>query len=242
MADPYIDPWETQIYGKHACEQIEAICIGRIPKLDGMLKFARDTQAEANAATKAVLDKQPKAAPGEDAATLLAEARDSIVRFASYLNSLKGQPVPLSAFFHRSAPSEVARRRLVKLAAAVTHIADEIPKHDAIADKTWGKDFTSLAKRMGALKSDQHAAKVEKIDLGPEMTKAREDWLATYNANKALVRGFLMHAGKLSLMPLVFDDLAEVHHLAGVSDEPPPDANAATSGANASSDDTTKPA
>ncbi len=225
MADPYIDPYETQIYGNHACEQMTKICLGRIPELDGMLKFAKDTQAGANTAMKLVLDKQPKGAPAEDPTTVLADTRDHIVRFGSYLNSLKGRPVSPSVFFRNATPSDLARRRIVKLAAAVEHIAAEIPKHAAITDPTWQADFTSLAARLQNVKSDQHDAKVQKIDLAPEVAAERDRWLATYGANKLLLRGFLAHLGKPELMPLIFDDLAEVHHLAGVSDEemsPPP--------------------
>ena len=219
MADPYIDSFETQIYGKHACEQIPKICVGRIPQLDAMLTFAKDTQAGANTAMKLVLEKQPKAEPAEDPAAVLADARDAIVRFGSYLNSLKGRPVSPTVFFRNTAPSDLARRRIVKLAAAVEHIASEIPKHAAIADPTWHADFKSLATRLQNVKSDQHDAKVQKIDLAPEVAAERDRWLATYAANKLLVRGFLAHLGKPELMPLIFDDLAEVHHLAGVSDE-----------------------
>lgn len=218
MADPYIDSFETQIYGKHACEQMTKICLGRIPELDAMITFAANTQAGANTAMKLVLDKQPKTLPAEDPATVLEDARDTIVRFGSYLGSLKGRPVSPAAFFRNATPSDVARRRIVKLAAAVEHIAAEIPKHAGITDPAWHADFTSLSARLQGVKSDQHDAKVQKIDLAPEVAAERDRWLATYAANKLLVRGFLAHLGKPELMPLIFDDLAEVHHLAGVSD------------------------
>ena len=58
-------------------------------------------------------------------------------------------------------------------------------------------------------------------------------WLATYGANKLLIRGLLAHYGKPELLPLIFDDLAEVHRISGVSDaEPPPDGTATPSPAN----------
>jgi hypothetical protein len=122
VADPYIDQFETQIYGKYACEQMEKVCLGRVKELDGTVKFAIAQQAQANAEMKAVLDKQPKPVNVEDAAATLDEARDTVVRFSSYLNSLKGYPVNPKLFFRNEAPSELARKRLVKLAAAVEHI------------------------------------------------------------------------------------------------------------------------
>ncbi|AUX45926.1 uncharacterized protein SOCE26_074280 [Sorangium cellulosum] len=54
------------------------------------------------------------------------------------------------------------------------------------------------------------------------MSTAREAWLGVYNANKNLVRGLLAHLGKPELLPLIFDDLAEVHRTSGVSDALPP--------------------
>lgn len=221
MSDPHIDQFETLIYGSYACEQMEKVCLGRIKDLDPMVKFAVAQQTKADADMKAALDKQPKPASVEAAAEVLAEARDMVVRFGSYLNSLKGYPVSPKLFFRNESPSEVARRRLVKLAAAVEHIANEIPKHDAVKDPTWAKDFKAVSKKLDALKSAQQDSKLEKADLGPEVAAARERWLATYNANKLLIRGLLAHAGKPDLMSLIFDDLAEVHRAAGVTDAAP---------------------
>lgn len=222
MADPYIDQFETQIYGKYCREQMQKVCVGRLPELDTMVEFAMAQQARADAEMKLVLDKQPKPASTEDAAAVLEEARDTVVRFGAYLGSLKGYPVSPKVFFRNETPSEVARKRLVKLAAAVEHIAAEIPKHEAIKDPSWAKDFKALAKKLDALKGAQQDAKVEKADLGPEVSAARERWLAVYNANKLLIRGLLAHAGKPDLLSLIFDDLAETHRAQGVSDALPP--------------------
>lgn len=221
MADPYIDQVETQIYGKYAREQMQKVCMGRIPKLDATVEFAIAQQAQADADMKAVLDKQPKPASLEDASAVLEEARDTVIRFGAYLGSLKGYPVSPKVFFRNETPSDVARKRLVKLAASVEHIAAEIPKHDAIKDPTWLKDFKGVSKKLETLKGAQQDSKLEKADLGPEVAAQREKWLSVYNANKLLIRGLLGHAGKADLLPLVFDDLAEVHRAAGVSDAVP---------------------
>jgi hypothetical protein len=81
MADPYIDQFETLLYGKFAREQMEKVCLGRIKELDSAVKFAVAQQAQADADMKAVLDKQPQPASTEDASTTLEEARDTVVRF-----------------------------------------------------------------------------------------------------------------------------------------------------------------
>lgn len=221
MADPHIDQFETLVYGEHACDQMKKVCLGRIPELDGMVLFAVARQEQANAAMKAALDAHPKPPAAADAAAVLEEARDTLVRFASYIQSLKGHPIPLSTFFRNENPSVVARRRLVKLAAVVAHIAGEIPKHPAITDPTWLADFTALSQKLAALKETKQGAKLLQVDLGPEVAAQREKWLAVYSANKHLLRGLFAHAGKPDLLPLVFDDLAEVHRVSGVSDDLP---------------------
>ena len=222
MADPYIDQFETQIYGKYARQQMVKVCIGRIPEMDGAVKFAIAQQEQADVDMKVVLDKQTDTVSPEAAAVTLEEARDTVTRFGSYINSLKGHPVSPKVFFRNESPSDVGRKRLVKLTAAVEHIVGEIPKHAAITDLTWLKDFKSSLKKLEALKSAQQDAKTSKVDLGPEVARQREKWLAVYNANKLVVRGVLAHANKSELLPVVFDDLAEVHRAPGVSDAVPP--------------------
>lgn len=111
MADPYIDPFETLVYGSFAREQLAEVCLGKVPKLDGMVAFAIASQKEADLAMKAVLERQPRAAPAVDASAVLAETRDTVVRFGAYLESLKGRPVDPKLFFRGEAPSVPARRR-----------------------------------------------------------------------------------------------------------------------------------
>ena len=222
MADPYIDQFETQVYGKYAREQMVKVCIGRIKELDGAVNFAIAQQKQADLDMKVVLDKETTTLSAEVAAVTVEEARDIITRFGSYINSLKGYPVSSKVLFRNESPSDVGRKRLVKLTAAVEHIVGEIPKHTAITDPTWLKDFKASLKKLEALKSAQQDAKTQKVDLGPEVALQREKWLAIYNANKLLIRSLLAHLNKPELLSVVFDDLAEVHRAPGVSDAIPP--------------------
>ncbi|WP_437323491.1 hypothetical protein [Sorangium sp. So ce381] len=224
MADPYIDPFETKIYGKFAREQMAAVLMGKVAALDGMVEFAMGKQLLADQAMSDVLDRQPKPAPELDTAEVLDEARDVVVRFASYLDSLKGRPVDTRLFFRGEAPSVLARRRLTKLTAAVGHIADELERQ---RDKVRGADMwlaelREAHEKLGIIERQQRATRVERLELGPEVSTAREAWLGVYNANKSLVRGLLAHLGKPELLPLIFDDLAEIHRASGVSDAVPP--------------------
>ena len=235
MADPYIDPFETQLYGKFAREQMAEVCVGRVPALDAMVAFAIHTQETADTAMATVIANAPKPATVVDTAQVTANAGDVLVRFASHLESLKGRPVDVKKVFRGDAPSVLARRRLTKLTGGIAHVLVEAHAHeDRIRDAAyWIGELTEAHTNLEALEKQQRASKVAQIDLGPEVAAQRELWLATYNANKHLIRGLLAHIHKPELLPLVFDDLAEVHRVSGVTDEAPPVA-APTGGGTAS--------
>lgn len=224
VADPYIDQNETLIYGKFAREQMKAVCLGKIPELDGMVKFAIVAQEGADAEMKVALEKQPKPAPSLDAAAVLEEVRDTVVRFGSWIDSLKGRPLDPRDFFGGDAPSVLARRRIVKLTAAVGHLLDELTKQASKAPGTaaWIAELDDAFQKLSKLEKTQRAAKLQKVEMAPEVAAARLRWLDVYSANKLLVRGLLAHAGKVELMPLVFDDLAEIHRASGVTDDAGP--------------------
>lgn len=224
MADEYIDPFETQLYGKFAREQMAEVCIGRVPALDAMVRFAIETQATADAAMATVIANAPKAPTVVDAAKVTSEAGDVLIRFGSHLESLKGRPVDVKKVFRGDAPSVLGRRRLTKLTGGLAHVLDEARKHEGkIRDAAyWIAELSEAHTNLEALEKQQRASKVAQVDLGPEVAAQRELWLATYGANKHLIRGLLAHIHKPELLPLIFDDLAEVHRVSGVSDEPPP--------------------
>jgi hypothetical protein len=225
MSDSYIDPNETQLYGKFAREQLKDVCIGLVPALDGAVAFAIAAQKKADADMKAVLDAQPAAVTLADGESALADARDALVRFGKHLESIKGHPVPVSAIFDE-APSVLARRRIVKLVAALEQVAAATEKHQAkIRDaKAWLDELRTAHKNVAAIERAQRSSKVEQAAVRPDVAAAREAWLGVYAANRALIEGVLRHAGKLQLLPLVFDDLAESHRVHGVSDEAAPPA------------------
>jgi hypothetical protein len=224
MADSYIDPFETQLYGKFAREQMAEVCIGRVAALDPMVRFSIETQAAADAAMARVIANAPTPAVAVDAAQVTSEAGDVLVRFGSHLESLKGRPVDLKLVFRGDAPSVLARRRLTKLTGGLAHVLDEARKHEGkIRDAAyWIGELAEAHTNLEALERQQRASKVAQVDLGPEVAAQRELWLATYSANKHLIRGLLAHIHKPELLPLIFDDLAEVHRVSGVSDDLPP--------------------
>lgn len=235
MADQYIDSFETQLYGKFAREQMADVCLGKVPALDSLVHFAIATQMAADGAMAGAIAKAPKAAPAIDPSAIIAEAGDVLVRFGSHLDSLKGRPVDPAVFFRGDAPSALARRRLTKLTAGVGHALEEAKKNQASIREGayWIGELGEIHVKLEALERQQRASKVAQVELGPEVAAQRELWLATYAANKLLIRGLLAHFGKPELLPLIFDDLAEVHRVRGVSDALPPEAEAAGAGATA---------
>jgi hypothetical protein len=228
MSDPYIDPYETKLYGKFACEQMATVCVGKVPSLDPMVHFAITSQEKADADMASVIAKAPKPPTAVDPAAVLAEAGDVLVRFGSHIDSLKGRPVDPSVFFRGDAPSALARRRLTKLTAGVGHALDEAKKNQGkIRDGAhWIGELGEVHVKLEALEKQQRASRVAQVEMGPEVAAQRELWLATYGANKLLIRGLLAHVGKPELLPLIFDDLAETHRVGGVSDAVPPAAGA----------------
>ena len=137
--------------------------------------------------------------------------------------------VDAKLFFRGEAPSIIARRRLVKLVAAVGHVADTLADQKAKVREAaaWLKELREAHETIATAEKQQRASKVEKVDLGPELAAERQRWLEVYTANKGLITGLLRHAGKLALLPLIFDDMAETHRASGVSDaEPAPDGGA----------------
>jgi len=224
MADEYIDQFETRVYGSYCREQMEDVCLGRIPPLDDMVRYAIAEQKKADDEMTNVLARQPTAPPALTEAEAVTVARDAITRFASYIGSLKGRPLDPKRFFRGVAPSAVARLRLTKLSGMVKHLADELATAgDANRDAAWMAELNEARSELSALERAHRSAKVERVVLSPEVAAARDRWLVVYNANKSLIRGFLGHLGKPDLLPLIFDDLAEVQRAPGVTpDKAPP--------------------
>jgi hypothetical protein len=244
MSDPYIDQFETQVYGKFAREQMKEVCSGRVPELDPVVAFAIAAQQKADEEMQAALDRQPRDKPVIAGSDALKTARDLIVRFGSYLESLKGHPVDPSRFFRSENPSVLARRRITKLVAALEYIVGEIDKSgDKIKDaESWRGEFVAAHEALAGVEKQHRASRVAEVDLEPEIAAARDRWLDVYANNKALIRGLLGHAGKPELMPFVFDDLAETHRTSGTSDAESSAAVATATGtASAGASTTSKP-
>ena len=57
--------------------------------------------------------------------------------------------------------------------------------------------------------------------MTPEIA-ARSNWLLRYASTKLVIEGILKPLGKSAMMPEIFDDMAEIHRVAGASDDDAP--------------------
>lgn len=214
MADAYIDLFETIIYGQLACTEMRARVLPLHPAWGSAVERCIELQEAANANVKAVIAQLSGYQVNE---AEIATVTDTIVRFGAWLNSLKGRPLDPIRFFGSAAPSAVGRERLSKLTGHLERMIEELEPY---VDGTKGPPIEGAGSRLNELKEahaialrnreGQRAALELRRTLSPQAAAAREAWLRTYVANKRLIEGILRHHDREALMPLIFDDLAEV--------------------------------
>jgi hypothetical protein len=234
MADAYIDQFETLGYGDFAVAQIASMVQGLDPPMDGALEVMRGRLADRTTAMRAQLTQAgliqgatyASAAKNGDP---VGEARALVRRAVSYAASRPDGETIVTQMLGDETLSTIGRRRATKLvpileraAAACTACAASLPEH-----ATWAAQLVSAAATITELNKEVRRVRAERRAMTPAVAQAREAWLATYLATKRLVEAVLMQADKQSLMPLVFDDLAEVQTVAGVVADAPPPAGAA---------------
>lgn len=212
MADTYIDAFEAVAYGTQARKQMRERVLPLHTDWQSTILRAITLQQNADDRVKTLLLRLKLPSLSEEE---VGEVTDTIVRFGAWLRSLKGQPLDPRRFFGSAAPSTVARRRLTKVTGALHHMIEALTPHTTgphairgAAD--WLVDLQhahTLAERNDAA---QKASEASKRLLSPEVESARKDWLGTYLANKRIVEGVLRHHDQLTLMPVIFDDLAEI--------------------------------
>jgi hypothetical protein len=101
----------------------------------------------------------------------------------------------------------------------VTKHKKALPEHDA-----WIAEVGAARDAIDALDKSVRKSRVERRAMTPEVQAARVEWLKVYGAAKLVVEAALRLHDKLTLLPEVFDDLAEVHRAPGVKDEAPAEA------------------
>jgi hypothetical protein len=228
MADLYIDQYETLGYGFFAAAQILSVAVGLDPEFDRALKH---TAARIAAATEAMAAAIKKAGaldvtanhPPEGAPDAVATARDVLRRLIKYAESRPNGERIAARMLGGDAFTTVTRRRPMKLIAALDQAIEvvvaeqaELPEH-----ASWRADLTAVRNALAAAEAERVRSREER-QMTPEVAATRDEWLKTYRAAKLIVQGVLSLAGHSALMNDIFDDLADVHRVMGVTDDAPP--------------------
>ncbi|MDB4930249.1 MAG: hypothetical protein JWM10_2733 [Myxococcaceae bacterium] len=232
MADPYIDQFETQSYGPFAVAQVQSLAIGLDAPFDPLLRHVSGVVTERTAALGALLGRADghvtvtyKPAPGER--DLVADAIDVLRKLEKYASSRDdGDAIADDVLGGRSLTA-VARLRPARVPGALDTALKAVQKHqEALPEHAaWTKRLRAAHKHVTDLNLRVRASRSERREMTPEIAAAREAWITAYGSLKLAVESLLRLQGKTRLMPEIFDDLAETHRAAGVSDgEPTPDA------------------
>jgi len=228
VSDNYIDHYETVAYGRFAVTQILDLVVGLDVPADDFVKLVAqrlsdETDTMSKSLTKVgALDSVTYTAASS--VTIVAESRSVLKRFVSYAQSRSNGDTIVRDALDGASVSSVIHRRPVKLAAALEHALKMIGKHKASLPehKQWMTDMTAAYTALASLNGRVRKARVERRSMTPEVATARSNWLVRYASTKLLIEGILKPLGKTSMMPEIFDDLAEVHRAPGVSDDDDP--------------------
>ncbi|APR75876.1 Hypothetical protein A7982_01223 [Minicystis rosea] len=163
------------------------------------------------------------AAAGSTPTDPVAEGRRVLRQAISYAESRDDGAAIVADMLNDENMGTVLKRRPVKLAGALTNAIKGIEKHKASLKEAadWTAKLTAARDALEKLNQNVRKARSDRRSMTPEIAAAREAWLVTYTSAKDIVSGVLRQRGKLSMLSEVFDDLAEVHRVAGVTDETP---------------------
>jgi hypothetical protein len=229
MADNYIDQQETLGYGEFAARQIKSVVVGLDPAFDSV---AEELAARIGKATKSMEKALQKAgelpavtftgtaAEGKDP---VKDAGDVLSKLVKYADSREGGDAIVEDILGGDKLGTIKRRRPAKLVHALDTALRALAKHkDALPEhEKWTADVSAARAELAALDSAVRASRNERKAMTPAVAKARDKWLRVYGAAKLVVQGILRLHDAEDRMSDVFDDLAEVHRVTGVTDEPP---------------------
>jgi hypothetical protein len=225
MADPYIDNLETLSYGPFAVDQIKSLVLDLDPDFTQPLAVASARLTSATEAMRGALTKAGEIdvvtyKPAAGAPDRVAEARSLLRRLASYADSRQGGEAILHDILGGEAVSTVVRRRPAKLAGALAHAVAAVSRHTSALPEHahWIASLTAAKEALDELNTSVRQSRNERREATPEIAAARATWFRAYLGAKLIVEAVLRYQDKTALLPEVFDDLAEVHRAAGVSD------------------------
>lgn len=225
MADTHIDQYETLAYGGFAVSQILALVIGLDPELDPMVQISATRLASETAAMEATLAKSGALdmVTYQAKSDVVASSRALLRRLVRYAESRPNGEAIVGDLLQGENLSTVLRRRPVKLAAALDHAISAVEKHKASLPEhaIWSADLHAARAALGSLNEGVRRARIDRHQMTPEIAAARASWLRRYAATKSIIEGVLRPLDRLSMMPEIFDDLAETQRTQStIVDEP----------------------
>ncbi len=173
MTDSYIDPFEAVTYGQLACEQMAKFLIPLHTDWKKAVRHAIALQTARNDRVKELLSHLQ--APKLDQEAIV-DARDTIVRFGAWLQSLKGQPIDPKLFFGNDPPSIVARQRLSKLAGRLEQMVEALTPFttgDGEVDGAAARltELTEARDAMAQMRDERRTAEAEQRTYTPESSR-----------------------------------------------------------------------
>jgi hypothetical protein len=224
--DTYIDKYETLGYGDFAAAQLVALVKGLDPDFDKPVEKMAKRLAAATEAMRAALKKSGDVEVTTYAGAAgdgdpVASARDVLKRAVRYAESRPQGDAVASAMLQGETLGTVLRRRPAKLIASLDHAIGAVEQHKKKLPEHqhWAAELTQARDALDKLDKAVRKSRVERRAMTPEVQAARAEWLKVYGAAKLLAECVLRLADKAQHMPEVFDDLAEVHRVAGVTDD-----------------------
>ena len=228
MSDPHVDQFESVGYGHFTPDQIRALVIGVEPAYDSALEHTAVKVEEATTAIEEALEKTEEhklvtysqAASEDDPVGV---AKDTLTRACKYAESRPNGTAIASKMLNGESVTTIKRRRPAKLIAALDHAIKQVVLHKLQLPEyaTWSADLTAARNNLSTLDDAVRKTRTDGRQMTPEVQAAHAAWMTVYGAAKLIVEGVLKVNNRLGMMPEVFDDLAEVHRVAGVSDEVP---------------------
>ncbi|WP_437639061.1 hypothetical protein [Sorangium sp. So ce854] len=219
MPHPTIYQRDIEAYGRFTASQIQRLVV---PVDAGFRQALRAITARLDAATEALREARQRAAAAAVAAPAprasrrgrvdpVAAARDLMRRLVEHAASRPGGAALARDVLQGQTLAAVLRGRPAKLADALAHALEVIeqhrrrlPDHDA-----WAAELRRSREALEPLLRSVRKTRLARRTMTPEVKAARDAWLNTYGAAKLLVECVLRLHGKVSLMPEIFDDLAD---------------------------------
>ncbi|WP_437691973.1 hypothetical protein [Sorangium sp. So ce176] len=232
MSHPTIYQRDIPEYGRFTASQIQQLVV---PVDAGFRQALRAITARLDAATEALREAKLKAiaaavAPPAPRASKkgqvdpVAAARDLMRRLVEHAASRPRGVALARSLLQGQTLATVLRRRPAALAAALKRALEvveqnkrRLPDHEA-----WAAELQRCREALEPLLRSVRKRRLARRAITPEVKAARDAWLNVYGAAKLLVESVLRLHGKASLMPEIFDDLADATRVASRSTPPAP--------------------